>query len=496
MAKVYPIDRGIIDRTQAFLMRKMDKDGTWSNIGATHGETIASMGNPKLLLTSYVTWSLLDSGYDRKQLKKSIEFIRDSVKQGEDNAYILALAANALAAYDAKDDSTLQALQKLDKLRQEVPEWKAIDFPAKGMSLTYAHGDGVTVETTALAALAMLKTGQFNDSVNQALTYLVKSKQGNGTWGSTQATILALKALLAGMGGSDLKDDIHFTIKVDGQEAARGKVDEDNADVMQSFDLKGLAKPGAHQVEIAVERRDEPDVSDRRPALRAVEEGQAPRKAAPSTSSVSYDRTKLSTNDLLHAKATLKYNGKIPTYMVMLDLGIAPGFNVDPGDFAEMVGKNKIKKFEITARQVIFCIIFGPPILNNPPTRKAQLLHTAGPKDCHRPRTGHQALVWGCPVHAIAGRRRNLYRFPPTIWRGTRGRVIRNLHSARNVVLATTSSPCSPYMVMRVDAAESSIRQPRPELDPASLCSNPDNTRVCPWPVSTTCQQFGSLPHQ
>src|SRR5256885_10303841 len=102
MAKVWPVDQGIIDRTQAFLMKKMDKDGTWSNIGATHSETIAQMGNPKLLLTSYVTWSLLDSGYDRKQLAKSIEFIRDSVKQGEGSAYILALAANALAAYDAK----------------------------------------------------------------------------------------------------------------------------------------------------------------------------------------------------------------------------------------------------------------------------------------------------------------------------------------------------------------------------------------------------------
>jgi hypothetical protein len=61
----------------------------------------------------------------------------------------------------------------------------------------------------------------------------------------------------------------------------------------------------------------------------------------------------LSTSDLLHAKATLKYNGTLPTYMVMLDLGIAPGFTVDPGDFAEMVNKNKVKKFEITSRQVI-----------------------------------------------------------------------------------------------------------------------------------------------
>src|SRR2546423_14666401 len=42
MSKVYPIDPGIIDRTQGFLMKKMDKDGCWPDIGATHGETIAS----------------------------------------------------------------------------------------------------------------------------------------------------------------------------------------------------------------------------------------------------------------------------------------------------------------------------------------------------------------------------------------------------------------------------------------------------------------------
>src|SRR3954467_5961780 len=97
MARVYPIDRGIIDRTQAFLLRKMDKDGTWSNIGATHGETIASMGNPKLLLTSYVTWSLLESGYDKAKLLSSVNYIRTHLADAGDNAYILSLAANALA---------------------------------------------------------------------------------------------------------------------------------------------------------------------------------------------------------------------------------------------------------------------------------------------------------------------------------------------------------------------------------------------------------------
>src|ERR1700757_2675657 len=68
MAKVYPIDRGVIDRTQQWLMKQRDADGIWAKIGATHGESIERMGSPALLLTSYVTWSLLDSGLKTPEL--------------------------------------------------------------------------------------------------------------------------------------------------------------------------------------------------------------------------------------------------------------------------------------------------------------------------------------------------------------------------------------------------------------------------------------------
>src|SRR5438477_837572 len=156
MAKVYPIDRGVIDRTQKWLMKQVSPDGTWSKIGATHGEAIEQMGNPRLLLTSYVVWALADSGFKGKELQKSVDFIRAEVKKAT-NAYILALAANALAAWDANDDSTLEVLKKLATMKkQPEDDNKVLFFPANGQSLSYARGDSMTVETTALTALAML----------------------------------------------------------------------------------------------------------------------------------------------------------------------------------------------------------------------------------------------------------------------------------------------------------------------------------------------------
>jgi hypothetical protein len=197
----------------------------------------------------------------------------------------------------------------------------------------------------------MLRSGQFTNSVNQGLTYLVKSKAANGTWGTTSATILSLKALVAGLGGNQQKGKVGFTIRVNGKAAAKGEVTEENADVLQAFDLRPFTQIGKNTV--AIETSGETNLMYQIVGRHYESWQRRPREKPPVLDvSVSYDRTKLSTKDLLKAKATLRYHGKVPTYMVIVDLGIAPGFTVDAGDFAEMVKANKIKRFSVTARQV------------------------------------------------------------------------------------------------------------------------------------------------
>jgi hypothetical protein len=354
MSKVYPVDRGVIERTQRWLMKQQAADGTWSNIGATHGIAIERMGDPKLLLTSYVTWSLLDSGLKAPELKKSIEYIRANAPK-EENAYVLALAANALAAWDAKDDSThevlVKVLKKIDEQKLEKPEWKAAYIPAKGQSLSYAREDSLIVETTAMAVLAMLKSGQFTNSVNQSLTYLIKSKDPHGTWGSTQATILALKALVAASGATEQKGETTFTVLVNGKEIDTKVITEKNADVMQLIDCTKYVKAGAAN-EVTIDVKGESNLMYQ-VVGRHFEPWKGEDTAKPTLAvSVDYDRTKLSTADLLKAKATLTNNGKEYASMVMVDLGIPPGFTVDAGDFAEMVAAKKVNRFSVTARQV------------------------------------------------------------------------------------------------------------------------------------------------
>ena len=57
-------------------------------------------------------------------------------------------------------------------------------------------GESAAIETTGLAVQALLKTRQSPDIVRKALAYIPSKKDADGNWGTTQATIMALRALL------------------------------------------------------------------------------------------------------------------------------------------------------------------------------------------------------------------------------------------------------------------------------------------------------------
>ena len=63
-------------------------------------------------------------------------------------------------------------------------------------SITRSGGFSLKVETTALAALAWMKDPAYRQAADRAIEWIVKSRTGGGGFGSTQGTILALKALV------------------------------------------------------------------------------------------------------------------------------------------------------------------------------------------------------------------------------------------------------------------------------------------------------------
>jgi hypothetical protein len=167
---------------------------------------------------------------------------------------------------------------------------------------------------------------------------------------------LALRALL--LATSLSASDVHGTLAImlDGKPVQSLDLNADNNDLFHQFVFKGIDPARAAQVELKLDGTGSL-------AYQIVGRSFVPWKEEPKTGplsiEVAYDRTQLAQNDL--AKATVKIHNNLTktANMIMVDLGIPPGFELlteDLQDFQEKSAKSekgRLEKFSLTATQAI-----------------------------------------------------------------------------------------------------------------------------------------------
>ncbi|HJT32863.1 MAG TPA: MG2 domain-containing protein [Pirellulales bacterium] len=185
MARVYDVDRAMLDRTAAWLRSRRDGRGGFLR----NDRALDSFGGaPADITDAYIVWALAESG--EKDLDAELSHVQ-KLAADSDDAYLVALAAaGSLAA--GRDDDGRPLLKKLAKLQADDGH-----LTGKNGSITRSGGLSLEIETTALAALAWLRAGDFARPAERAVDWIVSHRQSQGGFGSTQATILALKALIA-----------------------------------------------------------------------------------------------------------------------------------------------------------------------------------------------------------------------------------------------------------------------------------------------------------
>ena len=254
----------------------------------------------------------------------------------------------------AKDrELTQQTMQLLLDARTEKDEqvWWSADETA-----VYATGTSASVETTGLAVQALLKWGQASATTRKALAYLTSKKDASGTWGSTQATIMALRALLLASekGTADLHGNVE--IVVNGKATEKLALTSENNDLLHQFVFKEIDGDGANSIEI---RYDGKGTLGYQVAGQYFIPWDEKGEQEPLSISVNYDRTKLAQDDIVTATATIRNNLPKAANMVMVDLGIPPGFDLlseDLQEYQEKFAKRKsgrLEKFSQTATQAI-----------------------------------------------------------------------------------------------------------------------------------------------
>ncbi len=187
MARVHEVDTAMLERTRDYLLHQRDGQGSFKR----NPRALDSFGRaPENITNAYIVWALTESGKD-DDLTKELNVLHEQAKTSKD-PYFLALVANSLINR-AKTADAVVLLRKVSELQNADGH-----LDAEQTSITGSGGRDLQIETTSLALLAWLKAnpGAFNASIQRAIKWLGQQRGGFGGFGSTQSSILALKALI------------------------------------------------------------------------------------------------------------------------------------------------------------------------------------------------------------------------------------------------------------------------------------------------------------
>jgi len=262
---------------------------------------------------------------------------------------VLALCANALV--EAKRSEAGAILQRLDGMKRA--EGELVWWTSSGEGVTFSRGNCLDIETTALAAYASLKAGRRVDVAHKALAWLVEQKDPQGTWHSTQATVLAMKALLAGTGSSSsIESTLNVTITANGKAVKEIVVTPETSDVFRLVSLRAQVMKGQNIVALEVSGKGAL-------AYQIVATHYLPWPAGeveplkPMTIDLKYNTTMLKKDDILSCEVTIRNNSPEAASMTIVDLGVPPGFEVLPDAFNALKKQKVIEQWSMTGRQII-----------------------------------------------------------------------------------------------------------------------------------------------
>jgi hypothetical protein len=127
-------------------------------------------------------------------------------------------------------------------------------FPGAAESITKSGGESLTIETTALATLALLKAGGAHAAaVRSAVDYLNDHRGGYGEWSNTQATVLGLKALTAYAEASkQIATAGSATVTINGRAVGTIEFAAGHQAALVWDDLAGALRPGKNVIELAL----------------------------------------------------------------------------------------------------------------------------------------------------------------------------------------------------------------------------------------------------
>jgi alpha-2-macroglobulin-like protein len=339
MSQVRHVDPAMLDRTRTWLLAQRDGKGGY----VRKRPTLHTWIEDPECANAYNTWALLEAGV-KDDLSTEVKWVRSAAETTQ-NTYAIALGANVLALAGDKEGEN-HLLDKLAGLQQDDGSLRGATTSVVG-----SGGEALTIETTALAVLAWLKNPSYTSNVEKSIKYLAEACKG-GRYGSTQSTVLALRAIVA-YDKSRAKPTTPGSLQlvVDGREIGEAVAfDQDTTGAIELPVIAEMLTPGKHRVEVRMNK------GSRMPYSIAVNYHSL--KPTSSEDCKLHLQVKLRDGRVEEGNVTEadvvvvnRTNEAIPTPMAIV--GIPGGLEVRHDQLKELVKQGKIDAYEVLGREVV-----------------------------------------------------------------------------------------------------------------------------------------------
>jgi alpha-2-macroglobulin-like protein len=349
MAQVQQVDDAMMKRTHDWLVAQQKPDGSFLG---DRSESF-SFQTSTVRNTAFTAWALASYGDTGAAVQSALSYVKANLGSDSD-AYTLGIVANAYALAAPSDPELALVLSKLDANKKS--DGSNVYWDSGGTQTNfYGAGDDAAVCSTALVAYALISTGTAKASVDGALAYLASKKDANGNFGSTQATIWSLRALILAARKGTQGAVGNLNVSVDSAPTQAVALSAAQSDVMTRIDLSTLASAGSHAVKLDFAGSGKVSynlVSGYNVPWAAV----PPDPAGPLSIDVAYDKDTLFVNDSVTATVEVVNNEAVTENMLLITLGIAPGFSVDTAGLEQYLSSGVISKYEVTGQQLILYV--------------------------------------------------------------------------------------------------------------------------------------------
>ncbi len=335
------IDQKMLDRTANWLMSHKDGKGGFAREKHAYHDFGRISDD---ILNGYIVYALTEAGYN--DIKKEFETSYKKAVETKD-PYLLAMLANA--AYSMNDKTKGNELMGMLLNKQA----KNGSFTGSTHSITYSQGQSLTIETTALSIMAILKSENKNTAaLNNALQFLTGTRSGSGVFSSTQGTILALKSLTEfAKFSKKTTEDGTIVIYIDGKKVSEKEYKAGDKGAITVEGLEAFVTgEGKHTVKVKY-------VGVKTPLPYSVAVNWSTSLPKSDKDCVIDLQTKLAANKAnvgetvrLKSVITNKKNEEVPSTMAII--GIPAGFSVQPWQLKELQEKNVFDYYEIKGNNI------------------------------------------------------------------------------------------------------------------------------------------------